>query len=360
MKALSIRPLFLFLAFLMPTLLWGNRTIKGCVAFEGINIPNMASIRISAFDADGGTDEFMGQSYLGESGVFCIKYDNHKWDPFPMEHTTWWRPDIYVIAEIYEDDQWITVYRSETYEDWSMGKDLEISIYIEFNEPIVAATQFHPLVHGFYINNKQKGNPDLNELSGGLCFSMLDYYYHHVPTYFPNASEFIRYFTQRQKAANQGGNVQVQTVEWMAKPDRACWNKRHHIGYFTQVELEKIREKIEDGKPAIAVLIPEIFPEQDALIPSARQVIIYRYEYDLTRKKTHLWVYDPTLTNGDEAILTVVHGYTDGHIKILYNQAHNCSFQGFFLNPYDLPEVRKSFANLIEGPLMQNLFLSVK
>ena len=102
---------------------------------SGINIPDMAAVRINVFDADGDSDELMGRQHLTEKGTFSIKYEKKKWDPFPLDFITWWRPDIYVTAEIFEEEEWITIYQSETYEDWKTNYDLEVHVHAEFDRP---------------------------------------------------------------------------------------------------------------------------------------------------------------------------------------------------------------------------------
>lgn len=346
MKALSTRLPFFFVALcsFLPALLWANLLIKGSIACDGINIPDMASVRINAFDADGDVDDLMGRTYLTDCKTFEIRYEKKKWDPFPMAFTTWWRPDIFLTVEIYEADEWITVYQSDVYEDWKTNYDLELHIYVEFNEPLVGSTHFSPLEHGWPFHtryvNKQSDDRLAGDLSGGLCFGALDRYYRYQPREFPTAERFEQYLRQRQAAAEKSGQLAFRYTEWSKLPDRGVWSKRGSIAYETKQELSKVRTSIDQGKPVALILIAEAAEGQGDI----RQVIAYRYLLDQTRQITRLWLYDPDLIEQQEAVLTVVHGAPDGTIRLRYDRENQVLFRGFFINPYDRKEERQGGA----------------
>jgi hypothetical protein len=325
-----------------------NRTIKGSVSCDGIEIPDMAGVRVNAFDADGNEDELMGQTYLDDSKTFEIKYENKKWDPFPMDFITWWRPDIYLTVEIYEEEEWITVYQSEIYEDWKTNYDLELHIYVEFNEPLVKTTPFSPMQHGWPFHtlyvDKQSGGVLGGSISGGLCFGALDNFYGHQATGFPSAEAFEQYLLSRRDDAAKAGGTTRQYQAYLTLPDRRPWTKRESLAYETKEELKKVRAKIEEGKPVILVLLSEA--DNGRPLDDLHQVVAYKYEYDQTRRKTRLWIYDPERVRQEEAVLTVIHGAPDGSVRVLYPQEKHWSFRGFFINSYDKEEKRKAFAAL--------------
>lgn len=346
-----IPALFLFLfSFLLPSLLWANRTITGSFSCEGIDIPDMASVRINAFDSDGDTDDLMGRTYLINGKTFVIKYENKKWDPFPMDFISWWRPDIYLTAEIFENNQWITVYQSDIYEDWKIAYDLDLHIYVEFNEPIVRSTDFSPARHAcpfhlLYLE-KQSERRLSGDLSGGMCFSSLDNFYGYQPKSFANEESFEAHFASRQAAAEKDGRVAWQVENWQSLPDRPKWNKKNHLGYLTKAALAEVIKKIDQGKPVTIALIES--SQNDRTANDVRQAVVYKYERDLTRRRTRLWLYDPGLIKQEEAILSVLAGYTDGSVSLQYNQERNTNFRAFFINPYDREEKRKTFAEKLE------------
>lgn len=339
--------LFLFLGAVS---LLANRTIKGSISCDGIEIPDMAGVRVNAFDADGNEDELMGQTYLDDSKTFEIKYENKKWDPFPMDFITWWRPDIYLTVEIYEEGEWITVYQSEVYEDWKTNYDLELHIYVEFNEPLVKTTPFSPMQHGWPFHalyvDKQSGGASGGSISGGMCFGALDNFYGHQATGFPTAEAFEQYLLSRRDDAAKAGATARQYQAYLALPDRRPWTKRESLAYETKEELKKVRAKIDEGKPVILVLLPEA--DTGRLLDDRRHVVAYKYEFDQTRRKTRLWIYDPERARQEEAVLTVIHGAPDGSVRLLYPQEKQWSFRGFFINSYDKEEKRKAFAALPE------------
>ena len=96
----------------------------------------------------------------------------------------------------------------------------------------------------------------------------------------------------------------------------------------------------------ILVLLPEA--DNGRSLDNLRHVVVYKYQFDQTRQKTCLWIYDPELAKQEEAVLTVIHGSPDGSIKLLYDQDRSWSFRGFFINSYDKKEKRKAFAALPE------------
>ena len=349
----TLTQLFVLSLFLLLTGIpnsWANRIIKGSVSCDGIYIPDMASVRVSAFDSDGDIDELMGQTYLTNSKTFEIKYENKKWDPFPMSFITWWRPDIYLTVEIYEEEEWITVFQSEIYEDWKTNYDLNLHIYVEFNEPLVKATKFSLAKHGWPFHTlltEKQGDRKLEKgISGALCFGALDRFYNYLSGKFTSYELFENYLASRKEAAGKSGKLSFQYDKWAALPDRRPWTKRASIAYETKKELRKVRSKIDKGRPVILVLIPFSNYRADQI----RHVLVYKYEFDQTRKKTRLWLYDPELGNKGETVLTVIHGAIDGTIKVSYPQDSDWKFRGFFINPYDRKEKRKAVAVLLGEP----------
>lgn len=56
-------------------------------------------------------DDFMGSDITDSNGDYSINYAGGHWDPAPHGGTVW-RPDIYIVAEVYRDGRWKKVFQS--------------------------------------------------------------------------------------------------------------------------------------------------------------------------------------------------------------------------------------------------------
>lgn len=104
----------------------------------------VASVRVTAFDSDPGTDDLMGRVYTDRNGYYEIHYRGGHWDPCPHRWTCW-RPDIYVTVSArdwkVQGDRydgkplcrnvtygWNRVRRSRGYGNWRLRNSLRVNL----------------------------------------------------------------------------------------------------------------------------------------------------------------------------------------------------------------------------------------
>lgn len=59
----------------------------------------VSNVRVTAFDADVGNDQFMGRVMTDSRGYYEIHYNGGHWDDCPHEWDCW-RPDIFVTVSV--------------------------------------------------------------------------------------------------------------------------------------------------------------------------------------------------------------------------------------------------------------------
>lgn len=203
-------------------------------------------------------------------------------------------------------------------------------------------TKFSPEINGFRFVNSFEfefpvklqlpfvGKLDLDKvvygLCGGMCFSVLDYFYSGEPM--PETSKvdeidkkLFVYLCDRQ-LDSLSIPVLLKVIRWMLAEER-------YIGLrMTRYELPKLRRMLDKGEPAVLALIRI----QGLGDPTQNhQVLATAYDYDPDSKQMVVTLYDPNHPGEAPTIQMDLNHPSQG---IQISQSSGEFLRGFFVIPY--------------------------
>ena len=133
------------------------RKIFGKIMSEW-GIPPELKMRVLVWDADVDEDDHMGTTHVNKDGSYSIEFTDDKWDWSPIPSSTKWRPDVYVVVEVFDElsGTWKELERSKVYSDLDIRQDQEIDLFVN-----ISYTNNNS-IYG-YVKSKE-GNP-LSEIT---------------------------------------------------------------------------------------------------------------------------------------------------------------------------------------------------
>jgi hypothetical protein len=130
MKSIIRRLLIIIIAVLtaLPIVAMAERKVFGVLVDKAKN--PVAGARIKLWDSDVGHDNKMGETITKEDGSYIIKYSPGSYDGPKTRFHTNWRPDIYVTAEIQDeqDSPWYKAARSKVFKNHKLKDDLRVNL----------------------------------------------------------------------------------------------------------------------------------------------------------------------------------------------------------------------------------------
>lgn len=110
------------------------RKIFGKIQSEW-GIPPDVKMRVIVWDADLDDDDHIGTAEVKKDGQYSIEFIDEKWDWSPIDSITRWRPDVYVVVEIFDayNSIWKEITRSKVYSDLDVRTDQEINLFVNFS-----------------------------------------------------------------------------------------------------------------------------------------------------------------------------------------------------------------------------------
>jgi hypothetical protein len=110
------------------------RRIFGKIESEW-GIPPEVKMRVRVWDADIDNDDHIGTTGVNKDGSYCIEFTDDKWDWTPIPFLTKWRPDVYIVVEIFDEisELWKEIERSKVYSDLDVREDQEINLFVNYS-----------------------------------------------------------------------------------------------------------------------------------------------------------------------------------------------------------------------------------
>jgi hypothetical protein len=111
-----------------------TRKIYGQIQSEW-GIPPEFQVRVMVWDADFDDDDHIGSAMVDQYGNYQIEFTDEKWDWSPIGSITRWRPDVYIVVEVFDENtqMWKELARSKVYSDLDVREDQEINLYVNFS-----------------------------------------------------------------------------------------------------------------------------------------------------------------------------------------------------------------------------------
>jgi len=266
-------------------------------------------LRVEAWDDDyPDGDDFMGSTTTDANGNYRISYSGGHWDPSVSHRVTIWRPDIYIrVLTRNATGQWVKLAKSGVHSDHKLENDLQIDLDVEIKKPVSKKTPFDPNQHGFHFANSFTVRPDilkgvdLRSWRMGFCGGMVAAALHRfkkgeslpADTH-PLAPGTALYdgLLSRQIKTLMTPNIILDTIyDCQSAPDEGHWYRKHSVGSRTKREWWKLKNSLDNNKPAILVLIR--VKGYSANRTRNHQVLATGYDYDPTTKDLTIQVYDP-------------------------------------------------------------------
>jgi len=299
-------------------------------------------LRVQAWDDDyPDGDDFMGEAITDANGYYEINYSGGHWDPLASPRATTWRPDIYVTVAIKNaGGQWVQMKKSGVHSDHKLEEDLQIDLDVEIKPPIAKMTPFQPEKHGFHFVNFFTISPDIlgvdlgswnMGLCGGMCAAALNRIRNDADV--PDTAEIpvqgtALYDELLQRQIRTLFNILDDIYDWQSAPDEEHWHRKRSVGARTKREWQKLRNELDNDRPAILVLIRE---EGYLANPTLNhQVLAIGYDYNPTTKDLQIQVYDPNEPNRTNA-LSMNLGLPNSWLNASASTGERV--RGFFVNP---------------------------
>lgn len=300
----------------------------------------LRGLRVQAWDNDEPDgDDIMGQAVTDTAGKYEISYRAGHWDVAPHWYTKW-RPDIYIKAHIRNSSgNWVQVEQSRVYKDHRLSENLRVNLKINIQPPARIITSFKPTAHGFHFNNSFTINPavlglDLGTwpmgLCGGMCAAALSRYTQNQQI--PANSRAPRQRTSlygellKRQLKSTPPSVLAKVYDWQSAPDEAQLHRKPSVASRTKQEWWKLKDRLDQGLPAIIVLIRAV--GYLANPGDNHQVLAIGYDYNPTSKDLRLQVYDP---NDHDQTNTL--SMNLGRQRLDAQDSTGQRLRGFFVNP---------------------------
>jgi hypothetical protein len=319
----------------------GNR-IYGVVRDLANGGAPVRGLRVQAWDEDwpDGND-FMGQSYTDDSGIYEIRYRPGHWDR-GLGSLPIWNPDIYITVEIKNNrNKWVRIAKSRLYENHPLDRDLRIDIQLNLKDSESVDTQFNPLQHGFHFVNQFKVEPGILGVDlgpwkmgfcGGMCAGALHRFLYRIQipkiTSAPEDGTALHEELMQRQLLSMSPEMLPTMFEWQSAPDYRTRMRKTSIAIRTKDEWPKIKMELDDGRPVILVLIRTrgYFGNPT----KNHQVLIYGYEFNPASLDLVLYTYDPAKPDHPQT-LDLNLGLPEG--KLFLKDSASRTTRGFFVNP---------------------------
>jgi len=111
-----------------------TRKIYGKIQSEW-GIPPEVKMKVIVWDADIDDDDHMGTARVNHDGTYFIEFAKEKWDWSPVGSITKWRPDVYIVVEVFDEvySVWKELARSKVYSDLDVHEDQEINLFVNLS-----------------------------------------------------------------------------------------------------------------------------------------------------------------------------------------------------------------------------------
>jgi hypothetical protein len=208
---------------------------------------------------------------------------------------------------------------------------------------------FNPQQHGFhfvnYFTNVIQPLPGMTPITtrgrcGGMAFAALDHYFagKPVPAYssddFPgtgvpsDGSPLADYIMKRQVDSLLSLSA-VNVLTWSVAPDVSTFFIRGVSRRTKEVEFDRVRQSIDQGKPVPLVVI---VARSLAELGSNHQVVAYGYDYEPDGARATVYLYDPNCPD-QECVLS------SDATRLGFDEASpsglcNVAWRGFFVQDY--------------------------
>lgn len=309
-------------------------------------------LKVEAWDSDWpDDDDRMGLTYTNSDGDYRFSYRGGHWDTAPHNITTW-RPDIYVTVSIKNRaGRWTKLNQSKIYKNHKLKKDLRVDLQVQIAQTIQKRTSFVVSKHGFKFPNSFVVR-DLFGISGrwhmGFCGGMsagaLHRFNHgcEVPsqTTTPlDGDPLFEELMQRQLDSLPVGVI-AKILEWQNAPDLPHLHTAESLRHRQKAEWRKLQEKLDNGTPAVLVLIREegIFGD----LTKNHQVLAIGYEYNPSSRDLTVEVYDPNDTAGSSFLYLCLGG---GRLAARQEESDGTRvrLRAFFVNPAGTDASKKHY-----------------
>ena len=111
-----------------------SRRIFGKIQSEW-GIPPEIQMRVIIWDADLDEDDHIGTAQVNQDGSYSIEFTEEKWDWSPLDSIKKWRPDIYIVVEVFDEiyGVWKELAKSKVYSDLDVRDDIEINLFVNLS-----------------------------------------------------------------------------------------------------------------------------------------------------------------------------------------------------------------------------------
>lgn len=315
-------------------------TIKDTKTDQGVK-----GLRVEAWDDDyPDRDDFMGFARTRVKGDYTISYSRRDWDPSISHWPTTSLPDIYIsVFTRNATGQWVKLAKSRVYSDHKLENDLQIDLDVEIKKPISMKTTFDPSEDGFQFDNLFTVAPDilgfhLGRWRMGFCGGMVAAALYRFKKGEPIPADtdppapgtaLYDELLDRQIKTLMSPNIILDTIyDWQTAPDEAHWYRKHSVGSRTKKEWWKLKNDLDNNKPAILVLIRA---GRYLANPTVNhQVLAIGYDYDPTAKDLTIQVYDPNHPH-ETHTLSMNIGLPRSRLRA--KDSTKKKLRGFFVNP---------------------------
>lgn len=319
-----------------------TRKIFGTIVdTQSAGVP-VKGLRVHAWDEDWPDgDDFMGTDFTDSQGDFQITYSDRFWDQGLPGFSTMY-PDIYITLEIKNaGGKWVHIGKSQVFKDHNLGQDLRIDLSVNITPSIIKETAFLPDEHGFHFVNSFKVSAELFGLDikergmgfcGGMCAGALNRFAKDVKmpderkTPVLGTSLFDELLKRQVKAMHP--IVLAKMYKFQSAPDKVDPFRKTSIGQLTRREWPKLKTALDNGEPAILVLIRAsgFFGNPT----KNHQVLATGYKFDPATKDLVIYEYDPNKPDQKHTLVLNL-GLPEG--RLFLKDSARRGTRGFFVSP---------------------------
>jgi hypothetical protein len=283
----------------------------------------------------------MGADITDANGQYKIDYPDGIWDSSLFDLASR-LPDIYISVDIRNSTgQWVRLGKSQVFKDHDLSEDLSIDLSVNIGSPLTKQTRFKPDQHGFKFQNIFKLEPDLLGIDlgewrmgfcGGMCAGALNRF--ESNTAIPDDAQppadgtpLFEELLSRQIKSTLPDSL-PRLYDWQSAPDVSTLLPKPSIGQRTKREWPKLKKELDQGRPAILILIRANGTFDNPT--KNHQVLAIGYEFNPATKDLVIQEYDPNLP-GQLSTLAMNLGLPDGRLYL--KDSSRKRTRGFLVNP---------------------------
>ena len=320
-----------------------SNKIYGIVRDSASGGAPVKGLRIRAWDEDWPDgDDFMGEDTSNKDGSFEIRYRAGHWDPVTGGGRPTWRPDIYLTVDVKNaKGQWVHICKSRVHKDYNLNLDLRIDLEVRLDASVSKRTNFIPEEHGFHFDNIFIVEPEFLGVDvgtyrmgfcGGMCSGALHRYRKGIPiptdSIAPEDGTTLHEELGKRQIKAMSPEMLPKMFDWQSSPDVAAPMRKTSIAKRTVDEWPKLQRALDNGQPAILVLIRArgYFGNPT----NNHQVLAIGYDFNPATKDLTVYTYDPNQHDKTNTLKLNI-GLPSGGLQL--KDSRSTRTRGFFVNP---------------------------